>query len=128
MCSCRGSGCSSPARAGSPARLAQSLGLWERTGGVIEAVRQSKLFVGLAQLVSEMQGKDTDPVVQSTIAELICYAQTLEMSLDYACRNFQTTASGMVHPNVLAINTAEVFLRLQSSTRWCAICTTSAAD
>ena len=35
-------------------KLAQSLGLWERTGGVIEAVRQSKLFVGLAQLVSEM--------------------------------------------------------------------------
>ncbi len=90
-------------------KLAQSLGLWERTGGVIEAVRQSKLFVGLAQLVSEMQGKDTDPVVQSTIAELICYAQTLEMSLDYACRNYQTTATGMVHPNVLAINTAKYF-------------------
>lgn len=90
-------------------RLAQSLGLWERTGGVIEAVRQSRLFVGLAQLVSEMQGKDEDPVVQSTIAELIAYAEMLRMSLDFACRNFETTASGMVHPNILAINTAKYY-------------------
>lgn len=90
-------------------RLAQSLGLWERTGGVIEAVRQSKLFVGLAQLVSEMQGKDDDPVVQSTIAELIAYAEMLRMSLDFACRNFETTPSGMVHPNILAINTAKYY-------------------
>ena len=90
-------------------RLAQSLGLWERTGGVIEAVRQSRLFVGLAQLVSEMQGKDDDPVVQSTIAELIAYAEMLRMSLDYACRNFETTPSGMVHPNILAINTAKYY-------------------
>ena len=90
-------------------RLAQSLGLWERTGGVIEAVRQSRLFVGLAQLVSEMQGKDDDPVVQSTIAELIAYAEMLRMSLDFACRNFETTASGMVHPNILAINTAKYY-------------------
>jgi 4-hydroxybutyryl-CoA dehydratase/vinylacetyl-CoA-Delta-isomerase len=90
-------------------RLAQSLGLWERTGGVVEAVRQSKLFVGLAQLVSEMQGKDEDPVVQSAIAELICYAENLRMSLDFACRNFERTPTGMVHPNILAINTAKYY-------------------
>ncbi|MFI4933512.1 MAG: 4-hydroxyphenylacetate 3-hydroxylase N-terminal domain-containing protein [Caulobacterales bacterium] len=90
-------------------RLAQSLGLWERTGGVVEAVNQSRLFVGLAQLVSEMQGKDGDPVVQSSIAELISYAEMLRMSLDYACKNFERTASGMVHPNVLAINTAKYY-------------------
>ena len=90
-------------------RLAQSLGLWERTGGVVEAVNQSRLFVGLAQLVSEMQGKETDPVVQSSIAELIAYAEMLRMSLDYACKNFETTPSGMVHPNILAINTAKYY-------------------
>ena len=43
-------------------KLAQSLGLWERTGGVIAAVEQSEMFVGLAQLVTEMQGKDSDAV------------------------------------------------------------------
>jgi 4-hydroxybutyryl-CoA dehydratase/vinylacetyl-CoA-Delta-isomerase len=90
-------------------RLAQSLGLWERTGGVVEAVNQSRLFVGLAQLVSEMQGKETDAVVQSSIAELIAYAEMLRMSLDYACKNFETTPSGMVHPNILAINTAKYY-------------------
>jgi 4-hydroxybutyryl-CoA dehydratase/vinylacetyl-CoA-Delta-isomerase len=90
-------------------RLAQSLGLWERTGGVVEAVRQSQLFVGLAQLVSEMQGKDEDPIVQASIAELICYAENLRMGLEHACRNFERTPTGMVHPNVLAINTAKYY-------------------
>lgn len=90
-------------------RLAQSLGLWERTGGLIEAVRMTELFVGLAQLVTEMQGKDRDPVAQSSIAELITYAEMLRMSLDYACRHFETTPSGMVHPNTLAVNAAKYY-------------------
>ena len=90
-------------------RLAQSLGLWERTGGLIEAVRLSELFVGLAQLVTEMQGKDRDPVAQSSIAELITYAEMLRMALDYACRNYERTASGMVFPNTLAINAAKYY-------------------
>lgn len=90
-------------------KLAQSLGLWERTGGVVEAVRISELFVGLAQLVSEMQGKEQDAMVQSSIAELITYAETLRMGLDYACRHFETTATGMVHPNTLAINVAKYY-------------------
>ena len=89
-------------------KLAQSLGLWERTGGVIAAVDSSELFVGLAQLVTEMQGKESDPVAQASIAELITYAQMLRMSLDYACRHYETT-SGMVHPNVLAINAAKYY-------------------
>jgi 4-hydroxybutyryl-CoA dehydratase/vinylacetyl-CoA-Delta-isomerase len=90
-------------------KLAQSLGLWERTGGVIAAVEQSELFVGLAQLVTEMQGKESDPVAQASIAELITYAQMLKMSLDYACRHFETTATGMVYPNTLAINAAKYY-------------------
>jgi len=107
-------------------RLAQSLGLWERTGGVIEAVRLSELFVGLAQLVSEHQGKERDPVVMNTIAELITYAEMLRMSLDYACRHFEQSPSGMVFPNVLAINARNTFMP-PTSTRRCAICTISAA-
>lgn len=89
--------------------LARSLGLWERTGGVVESVRMSELFVGLAQLVTEMQGKDHDPVAQNSIAELITYAEMLRMSLDYACRHFEKTASGMVYPNTLAINAAKYY-------------------
>ena len=90
-------------------KLAQSLGLWERTGGVIAAVEQSELFVGLAQLVTEMQGKESDAVAQTSIAELITYAQMLQMSLDYACRHYETTPSGMVYPNTLAINAAKYY-------------------
>jgi len=90
-------------------KLAQSLGLWERTGGVIAAVETSELFVGLAQLVTEQQGKENDPVAQASIAELITYAQMLQMALDYACRHFERTASGMVFPNTLAINAAKYY-------------------
>lgn len=89
--------------------LARSLGLWERTGGVVEAVRMSELMVGLAQLVTEMQGKDSDPVAQNSIAELITYAEMLRMSLDFACRHFEKTDSGMVFPNTLAINAAKYY-------------------
>ncbi len=89
--------------------LARSLGLWERTGGVVESVKVSELFVGLAQLVTEMQGKDSDPIAQNSIAELITYAEMLRMSLDYACRHYDSSPSGMVYPNVLAINAAKYY-------------------
>ncbi len=90
-------------------RLAQSLGLWERTGGVVEAARISELFVGLAQLVTEMQGKDGDPVAQNSIAELITYAEMIRMGLEYACTHYEKTPSGMVFPNTLAINAAKYY-------------------
>jgi 4-hydroxybutyryl-CoA dehydratase/vinylacetyl-CoA-Delta-isomerase len=90
-------------------RLAQSLGLWERTGGMVEAVRMSELFVGLGQLVTEMQGKESDPIAQASIAELITYAQMLKMGLEYSCRNFERTASGMVYPDTLGINAAKYY-------------------
>ena len=90
-------------------RLAQSLGLWERTGGLVGSVGASRLFVGLAQLVTEMQGKERDAICQNTIAELICYAEMLRMSLDYACKHYETTPSGMVHPNALAVNASKYY-------------------
>lgn len=90
-------------------KLAQSLGLWERTGGVIAAVDQSQMFVGLAQLVTEMQGKERDPVAMASIAELITYAQMIEMGLDYACQHYEKTPSGMVYPNTLAINAVKYY-------------------
>jgi 4-hydroxybutyryl-CoA dehydratase/vinylacetyl-CoA-Delta-isomerase len=65
--------------------------------------------VGLAHLVSEMQGKERDANVQNTIAELVCYAEMLRMGLDYACRNYERTETGMVHPNTLAVNAAKYY-------------------
>ncbi|HWA63464.1 MAG TPA: 4-hydroxyphenylacetate 3-hydroxylase C-terminal domain-containing protein, partial [Caulobacteraceae bacterium] len=90
-------------------RLAQSLGLWERVGGLVGSVGTSRLFVGLAQLVTEMQGKDRDPIAANSIAELICYAEMLRMSLDYACRHYEQTPGGMVYPNGLAVNAAKYY-------------------
>ena len=77
--------------------------------GVVGSVESSKLFVGLAQLVTEMQGKERDAIAQSSIAELICYAEMLRMGLDYACSHFERTPSGMIHPNILAINAAKYY-------------------
>ncbi len=87
--------------------FAQSLGLWERTGGVVDAARVSQLYVGLAQLVLEHQGKERDPVAQNAVSELINFAEMMRMSLDYACRHYERTPSGMIHPNTLAINVAK---------------------
>ncbi|MBI1239934.1 MAG: 4-hydroxyphenylacetate 3-hydroxylase [Alphaproteobacteria bacterium] len=87
--------------------FASSLGLWERTGGVVDAVETGRIMVGLAQLVSEMQGKGRKPEALNGVAELIAFAETMRMSLEHACRNFERTPSGMVHPNVLAINVAK---------------------
>src|SRR5690606_26999893 len=73
--------------------LAQSLGLWERTGGVVEAVRNGEIYIGLAQLVVEMQGKDKDPTVNNSIAELIVYQKMIEMALEYSCQNYEKSKS-----------------------------------
>src|SRR5438105_2262089 len=55
-----------------------------------------------------MQGKESDAIAHESIVELITYAQMLRMSLDYACRHYETT-SGMVHPNILAINATKYY-------------------
>lgn len=87
--------------------FARALGLWERTLGLAEAVQTAEIFVGLAALVTEQQGKERKVEAQNTIAELVSYAQLLRMSLDYAVRHYEKTASGMVYPNVLAVNVAK---------------------
>jgi 4-hydroxybutyryl-CoA dehydratase/vinylacetyl-CoA-Delta-isomerase len=90
-------------------KLTQSLGLWERTGGLTEAAHRAEVFVGLAQLVAEQQGKDRDPPIMSTIAELIQFATMLRIALEYACSRFARTPSGMIHPDILAINAGKFY-------------------
>jgi 4-hydroxybutyryl-CoA dehydratase/vinylacetyl-CoA-Delta-isomerase len=89
--------------------FARSLGLWERTLGLVEAAERAELLVGLALLVSEQQGKGGNAHVQDAVAEMVCYAQMIRMSLDWACRNFESTPSGMVHPNVLGVNVGKYY-------------------
>jgi 4-hydroxybutyryl-CoA dehydratase / vinylacetyl-CoA-Delta-isomerase len=89
--------------------FARSLGLWERTLGMVEAAERAELMIGLALLVSEHQGKGGKDDVQSAVAEMVCYAQLIRMSLDWACANFETTPSGMVHPNVLGVNVGKYY-------------------
>jgi 4-hydroxybutyryl-CoA dehydratase/vinylacetyl-CoA-Delta-isomerase len=88
--------------------FARSLGLWERTMGLIESARLAKTLVGLAALVTEQQGK-VNLDVQNQIAEMVCYAELIRMALDFAIRHHERTAGGMVYPNVLAVNVAKYF-------------------
>ncbi len=89
--------------------FAAALGLWERTLGLVLAAHDAQVMVGLAQLVTEQQGKDRDPHIQDTIAELICYAETIRMGLDYAVQHYESTPSGMLHPNTLGINVVKYY-------------------
>jgi len=89
--------------------FARSLGLWERTLGMVEAAERAEILVGLALLVSEQQGKGGNAHVQDAVSEMVCYAQLIRMSLDWACRNFERTPSGMVHPNVLGVNVGKYY-------------------
>ena len=89
--------------------FARSLGLWERTLGMVDAVEKAEIMIGLALLVSEHQGKGGKDEVQSAVAEMVCYAQLIRMSLDWACAHYETTPSGMVHPSVLGINVGKYY-------------------
>lgn len=89
--------------------FAAALGLWERTLGLVLAAHEAEIMVGLAQLVAEHQGKDRDPHVQDTIAEMICYVQMIRMGLDYSVRHYDVTGTGMLHPNTLGINSTKYY-------------------
>ena len=89
--------------------FARSLGLWERTMGLVAAAESAEMLVGAAQLVTEMQGKERNVAAQNTIAELVCYSEMIKMGLDYACKHYEKTPSGMIYPNVLAVNAAKYY-------------------
>ncbi len=89
--------------------FARSLGLWERTLGLLEAAERAELMVGLAQLVVEHQGKERKPEAMDAISELICYAHIIRTHLEAACRRYESTPSGMVHPNVLDVNVGKYY-------------------
>lgn len=95
---------------GLASRLAQSLGLWERTGGVVEAVRNGELYIGMTHLAAQMQGKDNTAAVEAGMSELITYYEMIRMGLDSACRNFESTPGGMVYPNALGINAVKYYM------------------
>lgn len=89
--------------------VAHALGLWERVGGLIAMVEQSRLMVGIAQLLADYNGISRASHVIDKITELIFYAEMLRMSLDAAIRDYKTTESGMVYPNDLNVNVGKYY-------------------
>ena len=84
--------------------LAHSLGLWERIGGLIAMVERSRLLVGTAQLLCEMNGIHKASHIQEKISDLVFYAEMLRMSLEHAIKNYKVTETGMVYPDPMATN------------------------
>ncbi len=89
--------------------LAHSLGLWERIGGLIGMVERSRLLVGTAQLLCEMNGIHRASHIQEKISDLVFYAEMLRMSLEHAIRNYKVTETGMVYPDPLAVNVGKFY-------------------
>jgi 4-hydroxybutyryl-CoA dehydratase/vinylacetyl-CoA-Delta-isomerase len=89
--------------------LAHSLGLWERVGGLLAAVEESQVLVGMCQLLTEYNGISKASHIQEKISELICYAEVIRHSLECATRNYESTESGMVYPNTMDVNVGKYY-------------------
>jgi 4-hydroxybutyryl-CoA dehydratase/vinylacetyl-CoA-Delta-isomerase len=89
--------------------LAHSLGLWERVGGLIGMVNRSRLLVGTAQLLCEMNGINKASHIQEKISDLVFYAEMLRMSLAQAVQNYKVTETGMVYPDPMAVNVGKFY-------------------
>ncbi|MFP6616425.1 MAG: 4-hydroxyphenylacetate 3-hydroxylase N-terminal domain-containing protein [Candidatus Hydrogenedentota bacterium] len=90
-------------------KLAGSLGLWERILGLAGMARRAKLLAGMAQLLADYNGIARASHVIDKVTELIFYAETLEIFMQSALREYKTTPSGMVYPNGKIINVAKYY-------------------
>lgn len=90
-------------------KLTRNLGLWERIGGLATMVDRAQELVGMAQLLAQYNGIATASHVIDKITELIFFAETLQIFLDSALRDYRTTPSGMVYPNGKVINVAKYY-------------------
>jgi 4-hydroxybutyryl-CoA dehydratase/vinylacetyl-CoA-Delta-isomerase len=89
--------------------LAQSLGLWERVGGLIGMANRARLMVGAAQMLTKYNGINKAGHIQEKISELVFYAEMLRMALESAVRNYKTTETGMVYPDPVAVNVGKYY-------------------
>ncbi|KAA0241197.1 MAG: 4-hydroxyphenylacetate 3-hydroxylase [Dehalococcoidia bacterium] len=88
---------------------ANSLGLWERVGGLIEFAARARRMVGMAALIAEWNGIAGASHIQEKIAELVFNAEILRMSLENARHNYCTSDTGMVYPDPVAINVGKFY-------------------
>ncbi len=121
-----GTACSWPARCSSRAswRVARSVGAHRRPGRGGPHV--ASCSSGWRSWSPRCRARTSDPIAQNSIAELITYAEMLRMALDYACRHYESTASGW-SIRTSSASTWPSTTTPPTTTRRCATCTTSAA-
>lgn len=89
--------------------LAQSLGLWERIGGLKAMMDGGKLMVGMAHVLTSYNGIRQAGHIQEKIAEMVFHAEMLRMAMESAIRNYKVTETGMVYPDPISINVGKYF-------------------
>ncbi len=84
--------------------VAQSLGLWERLGGLSAFVEEADQLVGLAQLVAEANGTAGISHIKEKISEMIIHATLIRSALEAAVSNCNVGPDGAAFPNELYVN------------------------
>jgi len=77
----------------------ETLRLWERARAVAEQADRAELIMGLAQVISEMNGITAVPHVRDKLSAIAVYAKMCRAGWDAALANAQVTAGGMVSPD-----------------------------
>jgi 4-hydroxybutyryl-CoA dehydratase / vinylacetyl-CoA-Delta-isomerase len=77
----------------------ETLKLWERARAVAEQADRAELIMGLAQVISEMNGITAVPHVRDKLSAIAVYAKMCRAGWDAALTNAQVGAGGMVYPD-----------------------------
>ena len=77
----------------------ETLRLWERARAVAEQADRAELIMGLAQVISEMNGITAVPHVRDKLSAIAVYAKMCRAGWDAALANAQVAEGGMVSPD-----------------------------
>ncbi|HET6949476.1 MAG TPA: 4-hydroxyphenylacetate 3-hydroxylase C-terminal domain-containing protein [Acidimicrobiales bacterium] len=77
----------------------ETLRLWERARAVAEQADRAELIMGLAQVISEMNGITGVPHVRDKLSAIAVYAKMCRAGWDAALANAQVGTGGMVSPD-----------------------------
>ena len=77
----------------------ETLRLWERARAVAEQADRAELIMGLAQVISEMNGITAVPHVRDKLSAIAVYAKMCRAGWDAALANAQVSEGGMVSPD-----------------------------
>lgn len=91
------------------ARIAHSLGLWERLGGLTHLSMNGDELLGLGLLAAEANGIQRVPHVREKLSEIAIYTTILRGMLEAAIETCGVTDDGLVYPGDLMTNAGKYY-------------------